>query len=74
MIDGEQEVRDALRAYVGTRKQAHVAKELGVSESYFSQMLNGTRGISPEVGEKLGFTFSCGWSKIPLDKSSQICE
>ncbi len=72
MQTNSQKIRDRLTQILrekGTRA-AHLAESMGVSRSYLSQMMNGTRDISPATAQKmaaaLGVTMA-DLSGIPAD-------
>ena len=52
----DEQVIEELRAIARNSTQSAVAKEIGVSEVYVSEILNGKRPVGPKVLQFLGYT------------------
>lgn len=46
---------DVLRKRVDAQSQAAVAAELGITQGYLSDILNGNRALGPKILKALGF-------------------
>lgn len=50
----EDDVRALLRKKTAGRKAVHWARENGVSQSYLSEFMSGSKGVGPQIIDALG--------------------
>lgn len=60
----EDELREILKKECEESKQAEWAKRYGYSKSYVNDLVQGRRGISQDVAEKLGYRKTTVYEEI----------